>query len=113
MGEVWLTNKEWQVITYVNLQNLITSYELILDDVKQIDTMCSRNENRDWYKLTDCTTHSIRKTQELKMVQSLMELVSDQYDLPLLIQRSKRSVLTFVGELSKMDVVRQSDRKTP
>ena len=43
LGEVWWTNQEWSILTYVKIDNIFEAFNVIKNDKQKIDGLCKAN----------------------------------------------------------------------
>jgi len=101
VGEAQLYNTEWELLTYVNLQEADRSLETVVKYAELSKDFCKKHEHSFWVNFTDrvrtvrYTDRKMKEVEELKMLVRQLTRVEDKDQI-----RFKRGVFNFVGGIS-------------
>jgi hypothetical protein len=68
VGEARLSSSEWKILSYINLTQVDTNFDVVKRYAKFTVDFCQTHERSDWVNLTECKasiTHVARKTDKL------------------------------------------------
>jgi hypothetical protein len=103
----------WKVVSYLNLQPNRDLWRKVKDHYKQVVIYCQRLENTTWYHHKNCKSFGQYVSPKTKYIVDMKELVLEYSKPDQQINRGKRGVLNFVGEISRIlfGTLTQSDAK--
>ena len=100
VGEARLSTSEWKILSYVNLAQVNTNFDVVKRYAKFTVDFCRAHERSDWANLTECRTTITqvdRKIAKLELIKgTLMDLT--KWDSSSL--RFRRRLFGFIGTIS-------------
>jgi len=103
VGEAQLYNKEWKLLTYVDLQEADRNLGTVVRYAQLSKDFCKKHKHSFWINFPDCmriaryTDRKVKEAEELKMLVRQWTRVEDKDQT-----RFKRGVFSFVGGISKI-----------
>ncbi|KAJ4452181.1 hypothetical protein ANN_03699 [Periplaneta americana] len=99
--DVWFSPHYWNVLTTIDLQPIQSLYITLQQGIVTLQNECNGVKQFTWYHKTDCD-HGIMHIQaKHKSVGRIKETI-DEILGPIYGERKRRSVLGFVGEISRI-----------
>jgi hypothetical protein len=115
VGTMLFFPTKWKIVTYINLEPTRELWKQTKTHQKKVIHLCKRIKDRKWYFYTDCIPFDQYAKSKSKYVDNLKDLISEYLanDDETSRHRTKRGVLNFVGEISKIlfRTLTQSDAK--
>jgi hypothetical protein len=104
IGTILFYPTKWKVVTYINLEPTRELWKQTKTHQKKISEFCKKIKNKSWYHYTDCIAFDQYTKSKNKYIDNLKDLVAEYLatDTQNLNHRSKRGVLNFIGEISKI-----------
>ena len=100
IGEARLSNSVWKILTYVDLSQVDSNFEVVKKYARFTIDFCKVHENADWVNLTECRSsirHAERRLDKLESMRfTLTELTRREANL----NRRRRSLFGFFGTIS-------------
>ena len=115
IGTVQFYPTKWKVATYINLEPTMELWRQTKFHQRKVTEFCQRIKGKNWYHYTDCSGFGQYMKSKNKYIDNLKDLVAEYLtdDNENSGHRSKRGVLNFVGEISKIlfGTLTQADAK--
>jgi methyl-accepting chemotaxis protein len=115
LGTIIFYPVKWKVITYIDLEPTQELWRQTKNHQRKISDFCQKIKEKDWYHYTDCTTFDQYMKSKSEYIDNLRDLIAEYLtnEMQKPNHRSKRGVLNFVGELSRIlfGTLTQSDAK--
>jgi hypothetical protein len=106
---------KWKMVTCINLEPTRELWRQTKIHQKRVSEFCQKIKSKNWYHYTDCGNFEQYMTSKNKYMDNLKDLVDEYMTTNVQNQnrRSKRGVLNFVGEVSKIlfGTLTQSDAR--
>lgn len=81
-GGVWVSTRQWEIVTYVDVKQLYDKWSLIS---KQIDTLnknhCNKFQTYEWYKYTDSSPSLMYLQSKQAEVLQTIKVFEEIYDM--------------------------------
>jgi hypothetical protein len=107
---------KWKVVTYINLEPTRELWKQTKTHQRKIIDFCRKIKDKKWYHYTDCIAFDQYVNSKNKYINNLKDLVAEYLaaDTKIPNYRSKRVVLNFIGEISKIlfGTLTQSDARS-
>jgi methyl-accepting chemotaxis protein len=116
MGTIFFYPTKWKVVTYINLEPTRELWKQTKTHQKKIADFCRKIKDKNWYHYTDCVAFDQYMKSKNKYIDNLKDLVAEYLatDNQTPSHRTKRGVLNFIGEISKIlfGTLTQTDAKS-
>jgi hypothetical protein len=115
VGAVLFYPTKWKIVTYINLEPTRELWKQTKAHHKRIVEFCQKIRDKSWYHYTDCAAFGQYMKSKSRYIDNLKDLIAEYMtdDSQNSNHRSKRGVLNFVGEISKIlfGTLTQSDAR--
>jgi hypothetical protein len=102
VGTISFYPMTWKVVSYLNLQPTQDLWRKVKDHYKQVASYCQTLEKKPWYHYTDCNSFEQYVVSKITYIDNMKDLVEEYMKPEQQNNRTKRGVLDFVGEVSKI-----------
>jgi hypothetical protein len=115
VGTILFYPTKWKVVTYINLEPTRELWKQTKLQQRRVADFCKKIKNENWYRYTDCIAFDQYVKSKNKYIDNLKDLVVEYLSAEIQNpgHRSKRGVMNFVGEISKIlfGTLTQSDAR--
>lgn len=100
-GYVQLYGSKWKLVTYINMEQMKDSLGQIKRHSRSLFQFCDGLKNRTWYSYTGCQSFRPYVNNKIRQLERLRDILADYLQAEQ-THRTKRGVLDFVGQVSKI-----------